>query len=444
MASTARARRRGVAAPGAPLVVHGTRVPSGLPALPVRGTYSDRVPAPHPPGAGLRPADPRFRRALLALAATGVAAFAMIYVVQPLLPLVSRDLGVDATRASLLVSVSTLAIAVAVLPFARLSERLGRGRLMVLGLAAAAAAGILAAFAPSFALLLVARGVQGVALAAVPAAAVAWVAENIDPGSVTRVAGLYIAGTTVGGMGGRVLGGVVADVASWRTALLVVAVVGAALTAAAFLLLPGGITARTRTVRDTPAGRGPAAGRAARVRLYVLAGLAMAMFVGIYNVIGYRTSAPPFLLGTGIGSMFYLTYLAGTATSSLAGRLERRAGLRTTALVGLAACLAGVGLTVPDSLVLVWVGLAVVAAGFFMVHATASANAARLSPRPSDGSGLYTFAYYLGSSVGGVVLGQAWELGAWGGTVLASVALIGAATVVAVGLPRRTVGARTA
>jgi len=407
----------------------------------VGAAYSDPVPAPQSPGAGLRPADPRFRRALLALAATGVAAFAMIYVVQPLLPLVSRDLGVDATRASLLLSVSTLAIAVAVLPLARLSERLGRGRLMVLGLATAAVSGVVAAFAPSFALLLVVRGVQGVALAAVPAAAVAWVAENIDAGSVTRVAGLYIAGTTVGGMGGRVLGGVVADVASWRTALLVVAVVGAALTAAAFLLLPGGVSARTRRAPVTPVG-GHAAGRAARVRLYLLAGLAMAMFVGIYNVIGYRTSAPPFLLGTGIGSMFYLTYLAGTATSSLAGRLERRAGLRTTALVGLAACMAGVALTVPDSLVLVWVGLAVVAAGFFMVHATASANAARLSPRPSDGSGLYTFAYYFGSSVGGVVLGQAWELGAWAGTAIASVALIGAAAVVAAGLPRRTVGAR--
>ncbi|WP_454084341.1 hypothetical protein [Georgenia sp. Marseille-Q6866] len=163
----------------------------------------------------------------------------------------------------------------------------------------------------------------------------------------------------------------------------------------------------------------------------------MAMFVGIYNVIAYRTHAPPFLLGTGLGSMFYLTYLAGTATSSLAGRLERRVGLRTTALTGLAACAGGVALTVPDSLVLVWVGLAVVAAGFFMVHAVASAASARLSPRPSDGSGTYTLAYYAGSSVGGVLLGQAWEVGAWGATVVAAVAIIAVAGAVAASLPRR-------
>lgn len=402
---------------------------------------ADQSPAPD----GLRPHDRQYRRALLALFATGIAAFAMVYVVQPLLPLVSAELGVNATRASLLVSVSTFAIAVAVLPLARLSERLGRGRTMVLGLGGAVLGGVGAALAPGFGLLLLARGVQGAALAAVPAAALAWVAENVAPGWVTRVAGLYIAGTTLGGMGGRVLGGVVADVTSWRTALLTVALLGAALTAAAALLLPRRARARTR-LRGTAAGTdapAPRAGRAARLRVYLLGGLGMAMFVGIYNVVAYRTHAPPFLLGTGLGSMFYLTYLAGTATSSVAGRLERRVGLRTTTLVGLAACLAGVLLTLPDSLVLIWVGLAVVAAGFFMVHAVASAGSARLSPRPSDGSGTYTLAYYLGSSVGGVVLGQAWESGAWGGTVLTAAAVIAVAGLVAAGLPRSTSSRRT-
>ena len=387
------------------------------------------------PAAGLRPQDPQYRRALLALGATGVAAFAMVYVVQPLLPLVSAELDVGATRASLLVSASTLGIAVAVLPLARLSERVGRGRTMVLGLAGAVVAGVVAALAPTFTLMLVARAVQGAAMAAVPAAALAWVAENVAPGWVTRVAGLYVAGTTVGGMGGRVVGGVVADMTTWRTAMLVVALAGAALTAAAAALLPrrsAAVVRPGRAPRDDDDGA-----RAARVRVYLLGGIGMAMFVGIYNVIAYRTHAPPFLLGTGIGSMFYLTYLAGTATSSLAGRLERRVGLRTTALTGLAACAAGVALTVPDSLVLVWLGLAVVAAGFFMVHAVASAASARLSPRPSDGSGTYTLAYYAGSSVGGVLLGQAWEVGAWGATAVAAVAIIAVAGAVAAGLPRR-------
>ncbi|HLS26005.1 MAG TPA: MFS transporter [Beutenbergiaceae bacterium] len=374
---------------------------------------------------------------LLALLATGIATFAMIYVVQPLLPLVSLELEINAARASLLLSVSTFAIAVAVLPLARLSERFGRARLIVWGLAAAVGAGVIAALAPSFALLLLARAAQGAALAVVPAAALAWVTENIDGPWITRVAGLYIAGTTVGGMGGRVLGGLIADLLTWRTAMLAVALLGAALTAAAFLLLPRSAGNRPHRAPRRTTARATRAGRDARMRLYLVAALGMAMFVGVYNVIAYRTHAPPFLLGTGLVSMFYLTYLAGTLTSSLAGRLERRVGLRTTTLLGMAACLAGVLLTLPNLLGLIWLGLAVLAAGFFMVHAVASANSARLNPRPSDGSAAYTFAYYFGSSIGGVALGQAWDVGAWGGTALAAGGLIAATAVVAVGLPAR-------
>ncbi|MHB1063744.1 MAG: MFS transporter [Georgenia sp.] len=381
---------------------------------------------------------------MLALFATGVAAFAMVYVVQPLLPLVSAELDIDATRAALLLSVSTLAIAVAVIPLASLSERVGRGRMIGWGLTGAVVAGIASALAPTFALMLMARAVQGVATAGVPAAALAWVAENIAPSWVTRVAGLYIAGTTVGGMTGRVLGGVVADFTPWRTSILVVTVLAGALTAAAYVLLPrvhdaprAPARSSVRPADDVRAHPTGTAHRNTRLRLYLMGGIGMAMFVGLYNVIGYRTQAPPFLLGTGLGSMFYLTYLAGTATASLAGHLESRVGLRTTLLVAIMACGLGVLLTLPDSMVLIWLGLAVVAAGFFMIHAVSSAMSARLSRRPSDGSGRYTFAYYAGSSAGGVLLGQAWELGAWGATTAGALLLLAVAAVVAAGLPRR-------
>lgn len=387
----------------------------------------------HP--SGLRPHGPGYRRALLALFGAGIAAFTMVYVVQPLLPLVSADLGVNATRASLLLSASTLGIAVAVIPLALLAERVGRGRIMVLGLACAVAAGLLCAIAPGFGLMLLARGVQGAALAAVPAAALAWVAENISPTWVTRVAGLYIAGTSIGGMSGRLLGGVVAELIDWRTAMLLVTALAGVVTLATHLLLPAGRTTERspHSAVHVQAARDPH--RTTRMRLYLVAALGMAMFVGLYNVVGYRTQAPPFLLGTGLGSMFYLTYLAGTATSSLAGRLERRLGLRAALLAGIGAAAAGVLLTLPDSVVAIWLGLAVVAAGFFLVHAISSVTSARLSVRPTAGSGRYTFAYYAGSSVGGVLLGQAWDLGAWPGTAAAAAVLLVLLAVVVLGLP---------
>ncbi|MFH5822705.1 MFS transporter [Georgenia sp. AZ-5] len=388
---------------------------------------------------GLRPRTPAYRRALLALFGTGLATFALLYMVQPLLALVAAQFSVGATEASLLLSVPTAAIALAVLPLARLSELLGRARVMGLGLAVAAVAGLALAAAPGWPALLALRAVQGVALAGVPAAALAWVAEEIHPSAVTRVGGLYIAGTTVGGMAGRLLGGVAADVWGWRGAVLLVSALAALAAAAGLWLLPA---ATRRPPGGAPATAGATGRRAARVRAYLVGGLGMAMFVGVFNVVVFRTTGAPYDLGAAAASSFFLTYLAGTFTSALAGRLTGRVGLRWAVLIGLAGCAVGLAVTLAEPLALVWLGLLLVAAGFFLAHAVASSTAPRLAERPSAASARYTLAYYLGSSAGGVLLGQAWERAAWGGAVLAGLALLVAAGLAAAGLPGRRVATR--
>ena len=77
---------------------------AGPPAVPPSG------PAPAAPG------EPAYRRLLIGLFLAGVATFAQLYSPQGLLPLVSDDLGVPADRAALLVSASTLGLALSVVP----------------------------------------------------------------------------------------------------------------------------------------------------------------------------------------------------------------------------------------------------------------------------------------------------------------------------------------
>jgi len=384
----------------------------------------------------LLPGTPAHRRAKIALLGTGIATFALLWSAQPLLVLIGNEFSVTATQASLLLSVATAALAVAVLPLARLSERFGRARVIGAGLALATVAGIALVAAGSWPLVLALRTLQGAALAAVPAAALAWVAEEVHPRAVTQLGGLYIAGTSIGGMGGRLLAGAAAELWDWRGALLTVALVSAVLAAAALALLP---RSRHRGRRVVPATRTDDGDpyRSARLRLYAVGGLGMAMFVGIYNVVVYRTHAEPYSLGVGVGSMFFLTYAAGTLTSAQTGRLTTRVGVRGAVLLGLATCAAGILVTLAAPLWAIWAGLLLLAGGFFVAHAAASSTVARLAPRPSAAAGRYTLSYYLGSSVGGVLLGQAWEVGAWGATAVAALAILAVAALVASGLPRR-------
>lgn len=80
------------------------------------------------PADSLTPGRPGYRRMSFALFAAGVAAFALLYSTQALLPAISADLGVTAGQASWTVSAATGALALFVLPLSALSERFGGAR----------------------------------------------------------------------------------------------------------------------------------------------------------------------------------------------------------------------------------------------------------------------------------------------------------------------------
>lgn len=147
----------------------------------------------------------------------------------------------------------------------------------------------------------------------------------------------------------------------------------------------------------------------------------MGMFVGIYNVLVYRVAEPPWNLGTSVTSMLFLSYLAGTASSARAGTLVTRLGQRAVMYLGTATMAVGIALTIPTSHITLWLGLFVLCAGFFGMHALSSGRAAFLHPQPGTGSGLYLMFYYLGSSAGSIVFGFGWDTGAWPLVVVMSV-----------------------
>jgi MFS transporter, YNFM family, putative membrane transport protein len=97
-------------------------------------------------------------------------------------------------------------------------------------------------------------------------------------------------------------------------------------------------------------------------------------------------------------------------------------------------------LTLPASLPVVVLGLAVLTAGFFAVHGVASgwvpARAHAGAVASGQAASLYLFAYYLGSSVFGSLAGQAWTVGAWPAVVGLASALVLVSGMLALGLRR--------
>jgi YNFM family putative membrane transporter len=167
-------------------------------------------------GAGHARGTAGYRRLVGAVWAAGVGSFTLLYAPQAVLPLISQDLDVSPSTAALTVSVTTATLAVSLLPMSYLADRVGRTRLMTVSLLVAAVLGLLAPLAPSIGLLLAVRAVQGVAIAGLPALAMAHVSEEVRPSAVGVAMGLFVAGNTVGGLSGRVLASTVADAGGWR------------------------------------------------------------------------------------------------------------------------------------------------------------------------------------------------------------------------------------
>lgn len=376
------------------------------------------------------------RRVNLALFVAGLATFMSLYMTQALLPALSQVFDVSPAATSLLVSLSTGTLALAIIPVSALSERFGRTRVMLVSSAVAVPLGLLMPLAPSFPVLAVLRALQGVALAGVPAVAMAYLADEVHPEALGGAMGRYIAGNTVGGLTGRLLPGFVTDLAGWRWGLAATAAVSALLAVVFWLLLP-----RSRFFTPGRVGGGSLLRHLADPgmrRLYLVALMLMSTFVTVYNFLGYRLVSAPFGLPEAVVALMFVMYLAGTASSPAAGSLADRAGRRPVLLGGCLVMAAGLALTLPDSLIAVAAGLFVMTTGFFAAHSVASGWVSRRAESGrAHASGLYLFAYYLGGSAGGSAGGLAYEWEHWPGTVAYGLVLLLVALVATLGVSTR-------
>ncbi|MFJ5456015.1 MFS transporter [Pectobacterium sp. CHL-2024] len=383
---------------------------------------------------------PQFMRVTLALFSAGLATFALLYCVQPLLPVLSQDFGISPATSSLSLSVSTVMLACGLLFTGPLSDTIGRKNVMVVSLMLAAICTVICAFMTSWNGVLVMRAMMGLSLSGVAAVAMSYLSEEIHPSVLAFSMGLYISGNSIGGMSGRLVSGVLTDYFPWRVAIGTIGVLALIAAITFWRILPDSRHFRPGSLRPkTLLLNSKLHWRDAGLPLLFLEGfLLMGAFVTLFNYIGYRLLAPPYLLSQAVVGLLSVVYLTGSYSSPKAGALTARYGRSPVLSIAILLMLAGLGMTALSPLFAIFGGMMLFTAGFFAAHSVASSWIGQRARRAKgQASSMYLFSYYLGSSLAGTLGGFFWHSFGWMGITAFLSALLLLALVVSLILKHR-------
>lgn len=355
-----------------------------------------------------------------ALFAGGFTVFCLLYYIQALLPVFSDAFGVTPAQSSIALSLTTGVMAFALLVSGVISDAIGRKRIMFLSLFLSSSLTIAMAFSPNWTTLLTIRFAMGISLCGVQSVAIAYMSEEFDPTAFAASLGLFIAGSALGGMFGRLFAAVIADHFGWRIA---VALIGLSCLCASLYFrhaLPPSrnFVSRSQGSRQLCGDLVGILADKSLLRLLAVGFVIMSGFVTTYNYISYRLVEPPFMLSQTSVGLVFVVYIFGSIGAAVAGRLIGSYGRPRLLWKFQLLMICGILLTLVDELAVILLGLAVLTFGMFASHSIASGWVSIKATRSKAlAASLYLFAYYQGGSLIGAAGGLFYVASGWGGVV---------------------------
>lgn len=370
---------------------------------------------------GYRIKDLQFWKIIISLGMGSIFIFASMYAVQPLLPVFTEEFDITVAYASLSLSMTTIGLIIGLIVLGFFSDRNGRSLYIKLSLIGSLIPFLLMTLTDYFLLIIILRFIQGFALAGVPAAALAYISEEIHKQFASIATALYISSNALGGMIGRVLTGYITEQSSWESAFYILAAGGAIVFVLILLTLP---SSRNFKPSDT-SFRKDVEGFLFHLKnpsLMIAFGLGIVLqlsFTGIWTYLPFHLTAPPFLLSLETVSYTFYAYGFGVVGSPLAGWLAGKFGLTKVRLAGITVLALGILLTISNSIMFVIIGLCFTCLGFFTAHSLTAASVGREAQHhKGSASSLYLVSYYVGVAAGSTLLSPLWESSGWNGIVL--------------------------
>jgi YNFM family putative membrane transporter len=364
------------------------------------------------------------RRSILLLSFATFSSMAAQRICDAMLPELARVFTVSLGQAAQVVSVFAITYGAAQLVYGPLGDRLGKFRIVTFATLGCSVGSVVAVFATSLDMLVFARFLMALGAAGLIPLAMAWVGDTVPKHRLQEMLTRTGLGSTLGIVGGQLVGGLLTDALGWRWAFGFIAV----LFATVGLLLYKDLHAQGKELLSEPVlaahtaeqtDMGPDAAESTHFirqalnivnRPWSRIILLIAMIEGAagFGVLAIWASHLHDKLGLSLtlaGTVVALFGLGGVLFMAVGRYLIRRFDqqrlvLAGAALVGVGACVLAYAphwtVAVPASLLAGF--------GFFMFHNNMQANATEMAPETRGMSvSLFASFLFLGQSVGVVL-----------------------------------------
>jgi predicted MFS family arabinose efflux permease len=362
----------------------------------------------------------------IAVATAGFCTFLNLYSPQALLPALSREFGVGPAEISTIMTASTLAIALTAPFTGAIADVLGRKRVIAAAMLAVVIPMAGAALAPDVQALVAWRFVQGLLLPPIFAVTVAYIGDEWPAARVAGVAGIYIAGSSLGGFCGRFVPGLLGDLFGWRPAFLALAGLSLAGALIVVLLLP-----KEKGFIRSPGLFASAQQMLRHLRnpqLLATYGIGFGVlfnFIAVFTYVSFHLAAPPYRFSSTLLGLIFVTYLAGTVIAPATGWMMAWLGRRRLVLAVIAVWAGGALLMLLPPIPAIIAGLTFCAACGMLCQTIATGYVTEIAKEGrSSAVGLYVTSFYAGGSMGAFLPGLAWEWGGWPATVAMVMAML--------------------
>ena len=370
--------------------------------------------------------DPEFWKISISLGLASIFIFAFLYPLQPILPVLAREFKVSTTVVSLTMSFSIIGLIIGLNVLGMLTDRYGRRSFVLGSLFLSVITFLLIPMTHSFTLIIILRFIQGFAVAALPASALAYMGEEIAKRDLKIAVSIYIAANAFGGMLGRIATGMITEHYSWQTAFFILGSAGAAVSLLIAFILPKSrfFRATQGSFKENLKGFAFHLKNNTLLRYFGIGFMIQMTYSAVWTYLPFYLEGPPFYLSVAAIGSLYLALICGVPSAPIAGFLANRIQLKTILFFALGILAFGTLLTAIPSIWIVMIGLCFVSFGMIAAHSLAAALVNEHATEfRGTASSLYFVAYYIGAAVGSTLFAPIWENLSWRGIVLISGAL---------------------